>query len=59
MKQGKRLTREQKALLSKQGYNWKEWLYQTEDEQAICFVKKDSREIAWIEKGVITWRKGF
>ena len=51
MKQGKRLTREQKALLSKKGYNWKEWLYQTEDEQAICFVKKDSREIAWIEKG--------
>lgn len=51
MKQGNRLTREQKALLSKQGYNWKEWLYQTEDEQAICFVKKDSREIAWVEKG--------
>jgi hypothetical protein len=51
MKQGKRLTREQKALLSKKGYSWKEWLYQAEDEQAICFVKKDSREIAWIEKG--------
>lgn len=51
MKRGKRLTREQKEKLSKQGYDWKDWLFSSEDEQAICFVKKDSREVAWIEKG--------
>lgn len=51
LKQGKKLTRQQKELLSRKGYNWKEWLYSSEDEQAICFVRKDSKEVAWIEKG--------
>lgn len=51
MKQGKRITREMKQLLSKRGYDWKEWMYSCEDEQAICFINKFSKEIAWVEKG--------
>lgn len=51
MKQGKKLTRQQKELLNRKGYNWKEWLYSSEDEQAICFVHKETKEICWIEKG--------
>lgn len=51
MKQGKRLTREQKERLSRKGFDWREWLYSSEDEQAICFVHKQTKEIAWVEKG--------
>ena len=50
MKQGKKLTRNQKEFLSKRGYNWKELLYHTEDEQAICFIRKDNNETVWVER---------
>lgn len=50
MKQGKRITRTQKELLSKRGYEWKDWLYVSEDEEAVCFVHKVTKEIAWVRK---------
>lgn len=51
MKQGKRLTREQKALLSKQGLDAKQYMYFEEDEQAILVINKETKERLWISKG--------
>lgn len=51
MKQGKRTTRYQRELLSKNGFDWRDYLYYTEDDVAIGFVRKNTREIIWIAKG--------
>ena len=50
MKQGKKTTRVQRELLSKRGYEWKDWLYVCEDEEAVCFVHKVSKQIEWVRK---------
>lgn len=51
MKQGKRTTRYQRELLSKNGFDWRDYLYYTEDDVAIGFVRKNTREIIWVAKG--------
>lgn len=50
MKQGKRLTRNQRELLSRHGYDWQEWLFASEDDQAILIVHKTTKETEWVKK---------
>lgn len=56
MKQPKKLTREQKKLLSEVGLNPKEWMKLHEDEQYLHIVRKGSSriEIIDIEERTIT-----
>lgn len=50
MKQPKKLTNAQKRLLSRKGYNATEYMYVEEDEQAILFIHKTTKERIWVEK---------
>ena len=50
MKRPKKLTYEQKRKLSHKGFDPNEYRYVTEDEQALCFVHKETGENIWIEK---------
>ena len=50
MKQPKKLTREQKIILSNHGYNANEWAYVEEDEQAILVENKQTKEQEWVSK---------
>lgn len=50
MKQPKKLTNYQKRLLSKQGLDAREYMYVEEDEQAILFIHKTTKERIWVEK---------
>jgi len=50
MKQPKKLTRDQKFLLTRAGYDAKEWMFVEEDEQAIRIINKKTKEMEWVEK---------
>lgn len=50
MKQPKKLTREQKCLLSKHGLNWKEYAFHQEWETKIIFIHKPTGAFKGIDK---------
>ena len=50
MKQPKKLTREQKIILSNHNYNAMEWVFIEEDEVAILVENKQTKEREWVEK---------
>ena len=50
MKQPKKLTRDQKFLLTRAGYDVKEWMFVEEDEQAIRIINKKTKEMEWVAK---------
>lgn len=45
MKHGKKLTRKQKELLSKNNYDCKEWLLERQDKNSYIYIKRNSKEI--------------
>lgn len=51
MKQPKRLTRTQKELLTKMGFNWHEWLLLDETQEHYKFIKKKTNKFILIRKG--------
>ena len=51
MKQPKRLTRNQKELLEKKGFNWHEWLLLDETQEHYKFVQKKTNKFILVQKG--------
>lgn len=51
MKQPKKLTRNQKELLNKKGYDWKKYMFDSEDKMCMYFVDKNSKEVVALMKG--------
>lgn len=51
MKQPKRLTRTQKELLTKKGFNWHEWLLLDETQEHYKFIQKKTNKFILIRKG--------
>ena len=51
MKQPKRLTRNQKELLEKKGFNWHEWLLLDETQEHYKFIQKKTNKFILIRKG--------
>lgn len=50
MKQPKKLTRAQKEILSKKGYDWTNYMFDSEDEICIYFVEKATNETVALMK---------
>ena len=50
MKQGKKLTRKQREVLIKNGYDTYEWLLERQKELAYVFVNKETKEVIELEK---------
>lgn len=44
MKQPKKLTRSQKEILSKKGYDWTKYMFDSEDSICMYFVEKVTNE---------------
>lgn len=44
MKQPKKLTRNQKEILSKKGYDWTKYMFDSEDNMCMYFVEKATNE---------------
>lgn len=44
MKQPKKLTRAQKEILSKKGYDWTKYMFDSEDSMCMYFVEKVTNE---------------
>ena len=42
MKQPKKLTRAQKEILSKKGYDWTKYMFDNEDSMCMYFVEKST-----------------
>lgn len=49
-KQPKKLTRDQKKLLSDEGYRAKEWMLLAEDQISYTFVHKETKKVMQMEK---------
>lgn len=50
MKQPKKLTRTQKELLSKKGYDWTKYMFDSEDNMRMYFIEKVTNEIVVLMK---------
>lgn len=50
MKQPKKLTRAQKEILSKKGYDWAKYMFDSEDDMCMYFVKKTTNETVALMK---------
>lgn len=54
MKQPKKLTRNQKEILSKKGYDWTKYMFDSEDTMCMYFVEKTTNEtVALIKEGYL------
>lgn len=54
MKQPKKLTRNQKEILSKKGYDWTKYMFDSEDAMCMYFVEKTTNEtVALIKEGYL------
>lgn len=51
MKQPKKLTKQQEVIISSHGYNPDDYCYLEETGLSYVFVRKDSGQKLWIEKG--------
>lgn len=52
MKQPKKLTRNQKEILSKKGYDWTKYMFDSEDDMCMYFVEKaTNKTVALIKEG--------
>lgn len=49
-KQPKKLTRDQKKLLSDEGYRAKEWMLLAEDQISCTFVYKETQKVMQMER---------
>ena len=49
-KQPKKLTRDQKKLLSDEGYRAKEWMLLAEDQISCTFVHKETQKVMQMER---------
>ena len=59
MKQPKKLTRNQKEILSKKGYDWTKYMFDSEDAMCMYFVEKTTNEtVALIKEDIydVIWR---
>ena len=50
LKHGKKLTRKQREILIKNGYDSEEWLLERQTELIIVYVNKNSKELITLEK---------
>lgn len=50
MKQGKKVTRTQREVLIKNGYNSDEWLLERQKELTYIFVNKETKEVIELER---------
>lgn len=50
MKQPKKLTRAQKEILSKKGYDWTKYMFDSEDNMCMYFIEKVTNEMVALMK---------
>lgn len=50
MKQPKKLTRSQKEILSKKGYDWTKYMFDSEDAICMYFVNKATNNVVALVK---------
>lgn len=50
MKQPRKLHYNEKVLLSKRGYDAKQYMYCEEDSEAILVIHKTTKERVWVQK---------
>ena len=50
LKHGKKLTRKQREILIKNGYDSEEWLLERQTELIIVYVNKNNKELITLEK---------
>ena len=50
MKHGRKLTRKQREILIKNGYNSEEWLLERQTDLACVYVNKNTKELLTLEK---------
>ena len=50
LKQGKKLTRKQREVLIKNGYNSEEWLLERQNNLIYIFVNRETKKVLELEK---------
>ena len=50
MKQGKKLTRKQREVLIKNGYNSEKWLIERQNNLTYIFVNRETKNVLELEK---------